>query len=243
VRYDSREDHSVVVPQPGRGRPTDAVVRLLYDSKARWTTYGFVQETIQAPATVKTTPASAPRQLAFDRPVQCHGRGFRRRPRAGGKLGPNIYIPTGPHLQQLHPREQRADRQRVACQAGQNDFRFPHPLFGQRQRLRRRAVYPRRRPHGPDAYRGVKLVVFDRVNLGANIDLGTLKDPFTAAELERKALGVSAGYGFDKLKLASAVEYRVDNIQQPDASFSKRTSWLWKNSFKLPDVRGLAAHR
>jgi hypothetical protein len=75
-------------------------------------------------------------------------------------------------------------------------------------------------------------VAFDRVNFGANLDFGTLKDPYTSAELERTALGVSVGYGFDKLKLASALEYRVDDIEQPDTSSSKRTSWLLKNSFK-----------
>jgi predicted porin len=43
---------------------------------------------------------------------------------------------------------------------------------------------------------------------------------------------VSAGYGSGKLALATAVEYRVDDIEQPDTSFSKRTSWLLKNSIK-----------
>ncbi len=87
-------------------------------------------------------------------------------------------------------------------------------------------------PTGLTHSAGVKLVPFDRVNFGANIDLGTLKDPRTAAELKRTALGVNAGYGFAKLALATAVEYRVDDIEQPDTSFSKRTSWLLKNSFK-----------
>lgn len=87
-------------------------------------------------------------------------------------------------------------------------------------------------PTGLTHSAGVKLVVFDRLNLGANVDLGTLEDPKTAAELKRTALGVSAGYGLAKLALAAAVEYRVDDIEQPDTSFSKRTSWLFKNSFK-----------
>jgi hypothetical protein len=79
---------------------------------------------------------------------------------------------------------------------------------------------------------GVELTPFDRINLGANLDLGTLKDPFTAAETERTAMSVSGGYGFDRLKVSSGLEYRVDDIEQPDASSSKRTSWLFKNSLK-----------
>jgi len=38
--------------------------------------------------------------------------------------------------------------------------------------------------------------------------------------------------GFARVKLASALEYRVDNIEQPDTTFSKRTSWLSKTSAK-----------
>jgi len=88
-------------------------------------------------------------------------------------------------------------------------------------------------PEGLMHSTGVKLAPFDRFNFGANLDIGTLKDPYTAAELERTALGVSAGYGFDKLKIASALEYRIDNIEDPyTASYSKRTSWLLKNSLK-----------
>jgi lipopolysaccharide assembly outer membrane protein LptD (OstA) len=77
---------------------------------------------------------------------------------------------------------------------------------------------------------GVELAPADRLNFGANLDFGILKDPQTAAELQRTAAGVSAGYGVDKLKIASALEYRVDDIEQPDTSFSKRTTWLFKNS-------------
>ena len=42
---------------------------------------------------------------------------------------------------------------------------------------------------------GVELAPTDRLNFSANADFGTLKDPDTAADLERKAVGFSAGYG------------------------------------------------
>jgi hypothetical protein len=77
---------------------------------------------------------------------------------------------------------------------------------------------------------GVELAPTDRLNLGANLDFGTLEDPQTGAELERTAAGVSVGYGFEKLKIASALEYRVDDYEQPDASTSRRTTWLLKNN-------------
>jgi hypothetical protein len=80
---------------------------------------------------------------------------------------------------------------------------------------------------------GVSLTPFKRLNLGANLDLGTLKDPLTYAETERTAVSVNGGYGFEKMQISSGLEYRVDEIESPvDASFSKRTSWLFKNSLK-----------
>jgi predicted porin len=87
-------------------------------------------------------------------------------------------------------------------------------------------------PTGLTHSTGVDLAPTDRLNFGANLDFGTLKDPQTSAEIERVALGVRAGYGFDKLKIASALEYRVDNAEQPDTSYNKRTTWLFKNSLK-----------
>jgi opacity protein-like surface antigen len=87
-------------------------------------------------------------------------------------------------------------------------------------------------PTGLTHSAGVDLAPFDHFNLGAHFDYGTLQDHQTAAELKRKALSVSAGYGFDKLKIASAVEFRRDNEEQLDTSFDKRTTWLLKNSLK-----------
>ena len=87
-------------------------------------------------------------------------------------------------------------------------------------------------PTGLTHATGINLAPTDRLNLGANLDFGTLTDRQTAQKLERFALGVSAGYGFDKLKIASAVEYLIENTEQLDASFTKRNTWLFKNSLK-----------
>jgi predicted porin len=89
---------------------------------------------------------------------------------------------------------------------------------------------------------GVDLAPFDNLNFGVHCDFGTLKNQQTAAEIERKALGVSAGYELDRLKIASALEYRNDDVEQPDADSNERTSWLSKSSLKYQlsqDVRFL----
>jgi predicted porin len=87
-------------------------------------------------------------------------------------------------------------------------------------------------PTGLTHTAGVKLSPIDRLNFGANVDIGTLKNPETAAEIERQALGLSVGYGWDKLSISSGMEYRVDNTEQPDESFTERTAWLFKNNLK-----------
>jgi hypothetical protein len=87
---------------------------------------------------------------------------------------------------------------------------------------------------------GVDLAPFDRFHFGARFDFGTLKDHQTAAEIKRQAFGLNAGYGFDKLSIGSALEYRMDDTEQQDATFAKRTTWLLKNSLKYqlsPDWR------
>ena len=235
VRYDSRKDNSPVVPATQEeGDRTDAVVRLLYDSKARWTTYGFVQETIRTTDNRQDNGrVGAGGSLRLTDRFNVTGEVSEGDLGTGGKLGTEYLYSDRTTIYSNYTLEnnERTDNGLLARQGKMaSGFRTRYSDSA--------SVYAEERytygdvPTGLTHTAGVKLVVFDRVNFGANIDLGTLKDPQTAAELERKALGVSVGYGFDNLKLATAVEYRDDNIQQPDTSYSKRTSWLSKTSVK-----------
>jgi hypothetical protein len=88
-------------------------------------------------------------------------------------------------------------------------------------------------PTGLTHSAGVDLAPFDHWNFGINVDFGTLRDPITAARLERNAAGVRVGYGNKGFILASAFEYRVDKTQDPTTlSESNRDSWLIKNDVK-----------
>jgi hypothetical protein len=234
VRHDSRKDDSALVPATQEeGDRTDAVVRMLYDSKARWTTYTFAQETIRSSGNRDDNGriGVGGSYRLTDR-LNVTGEVSGGDLGAGGKLGTEyLYSDRTTVYGNYNVENERTDNGLLSRQGKM--------VSGVRTRYSDSAsVYLEERythgdiPTGLMHSAGVKLVVFERVNLGANLDLGTLKDPVTAAEIERTALGLSAGYGLEKLKLASAVEYRVDDIQQPDAAFSKRTSWLWKNSFK-----------
>jgi len=234
VRFDSREDNSAVVPATQEeGDRTDAVVRLQYDSRNRWTAYGFVQETVQSSGDREDNGRiGAGGSLRLAERYNVTGEISGGDLGTGGKIGVEyLYSDRTTVYSNYTLENERTDNGLLA--------RRGNMASGFRTRYSDSAsVYHEERythgdvPTGLVHSTGVKLVAFDRVNLGASIDLGTLRDPDTAAELERTALGLSAGYGFDRLKLASALEYRVDDIEEPDTSFSKRTSWLLKNSLK-----------
>ena len=234
VRYDSREDNSAQPPATQEeGDRMDATVRLLYDSHSRWTTYGLVQETIQTNGNREDNGRiGVGGSLRLTDRFNVTGEFSEGDLGTGGKLGTEYLYSDRTTLYSNYTLENERTDNGLLARRGKmaSGFRTRYSDSA--------SVYFEERythgdvPTGLTHSTGVKLVAFDRVNLGANLDLGTLKDPYTSAELERTALGVSAGYGFDKLKIASALEYRVDNIEQPNTSFSKRTSWLFKNSLK-----------
>jgi flagellar motor protein MotB len=234
VRQDSREDDSAVVPAiQEEGDRTDTVARLLYDSHERWTTYGFVQETIQKSGNREDNGRiGAGGSFRFTDRFNVVGEVSDGDSGAGGKFGTEYLHSDRTTLYSNYSLENERTDNGLHARKG-------NMATGFRTRYADSAsVYLEERythgdvPMGLMHSAGVDLAPFDRLNFGANLDFGTLTDPQTAAELKRTAVGVSAGYGFDKLKIASALEYRVDDTEQPDTSFSKRTTWLLKNSFK-----------
>jgi hypothetical protein len=242
VRHDKREDNSPIVPlTQEEGERTDMVVQLLYDSRAHWTAYGFLQETL-------TTTGNREENLRYGT-----GGSYRMTDRfrmagevSGGDLGESGRLGT----EYLY-----SDRTNLYLNYAMENERSDNGLRARKGNMasgfRTRysdsaSVYLEERythgnvPTGLTHSTGVDLAPVDRLNLGANLDFGTLKDQQTGAELKRRALGVSIGYGFAAVKVASALEYRVDETEALDTSISKRTTWLLKNSLRYqlnPDWR------
>jgi flagellar motor protein MotB len=234
VRHDSREDNSSVVPETQEvGDLTDGVVKLLYDSREQWAAYGFAQETIYSSGNREDNGRiGAGGSMRFTDRFNVAGEV------SGGDLGPGGMLGT----EYLY-----SDRTTLYSNYTLENERTDNGLLARKGNMASgfktrysdsASIYLEERYIHGDLQTGlmhstgVKLVLFERVNFDANLDLGTLKNPYTAAETERTAVGVNAGYGFDRLKIASGLEYRVENIEQLDTSFSKRTSWLFKNSLK-----------
>jgi hypothetical protein len=91
-------------------------------------------------------------------------------------------------------------------------------------------------PTGLTHTAGVDIAPFDHWNFGANVDFGTLRDPRTAAHLDRRAAGVRAGYSDFRLTWTAAFEYRIDRTETINPDMTTVTmgmdSWLVKTGFK-----------
>ncbi len=242
VRHDSRKDNSSVVPlTQEEGDRTDMVIRLLYDSRARWSAYGFAQESLQKSGNREENAriGTGGSYRLSDR-FKMTGEVSEGDLGAAGRLGTEYLYSDRTTLYLNYALENERSDNGLRARKG-------NLASGFRTRYSDSAsIYLEERythgeiPTGLVHSTGVELAPFDRLNLSANLDFGTLKDPRTGAELERRAAGVSAGYGFDRLKISSALEYRWDETEQPDTGTNDRTTWLLKNGLRYqlsPDWR------
>ncbi len=234
VRRDSREDHSPVVPLTQKeGDRTDAVAKASYDSKARWSGYGFAQESLQTTGNREDNGRAGVggAYRVTDR-FKLNGEVSDGDLGAGGRLGTEYLYTDRTTLYLNYALENERSDNGLQARKG-------NMASGFRTRYSDSAsVYAEERytygdvPTGLVHSTGVQLAPADHLNFGANLEFGTLEDNRTGAEIKRTAAGVSAGYGFERLKITSAFEYRVDDSQQLDTSTIKRTTWLTKNSLK-----------
>jgi flagellar motor protein MotB len=242
VRNELRTDDSpVVLLTQEEGERTDAVMQVAYDSRAKWRSYGFVQNTLSTTGNRRENGrvglGGAYRfneRLLFDGEISHGDLG------PGGKLGTSYQHSERTNLYLNYALEnERTDNGRYG--------RGGNFVTGARTRLwDSTSVHLERRYQHTDWMTGlthatgITLAPTDRWNLGANVDIGTLVNRQTGAEIERKAGGARIGYGFDTVQLSSGLEYRFDETEQLDGSWSDRTTWLFRNTLKYqmtPDWR------
>lgn len=241
-RLDSREDHSPVVPlTQEEGDRTDVVGKVLYDSRARWNSYLFAQKSVETTGNREENDriGAGGGYRVTDR-FKLNGEVSEGDLGTAGRLGTEYLYSDRTTLYLSYALENERSDNGVQAKKGTTASGF-------RTRYSDSAsVYGEERythgdiPTGLMHSYGVDLAPTDRLNLGGKVDFGTLQDNVTGARIKRTAAGVNAGYGFGKVKLASALEFRMDDSEQPDTSSVERTTWLLKNSFKYqmtPDWR------
>jgi len=242
VRNDLREDRSPVVPLTQKqGERTDAVVQVTFDPGAVWRAYGFVQETVAVSGGREDNGRigaggsfSLTKRFKIDAEVSDGDLGF------GGRVGTNFLYSERTSLYLNYELEnERTDN---GLRARQGTL-----VSGVKRRLSdSSSVYFEERYQNGESLAGlthtagIHLVARERWNLGANGEFGILHNSMTGAETDRKAAGIRLGYGVEALQFSSAIEYRRDDSEQPDTTHTERTTWLFRNNFKIqltPDWR------
>ena len=145
VRMDERRDDSPVVPlTQEQGERTDAVVQVGYDSKRRWSAYGFVQDTV-----VDRRRSRGERSRRHGRLVPYRGAREDRRRGLERRLGRRRQDPHELSAQRSHDvvlelrARERAHRQRLprhARQRRQHRRRRQDAAVGQHERVSRGAL-------------------------------------------------------------------------------------------------------
>jgi hypothetical protein len=237
-REDERSDNSIVVPlTQDEGKRTDAVVQVGYDSKADWSVYSFVQDTLSSTGTrEKNARAGVGGTTQFSEKIRIDAEISSGDLGAGGRLGTNYNYSDNTSLYLNYTLEnERADNGMSTVRGSQSNL-----IAGVKSRLSDSAsVYLEERYQRSDTMSGlthstsVSLAPGERWSIGLNTDIGTLRDTFTGAETERLAAGVQVGFSSGDIQLVSGIEYRFDDVEQLDLSRNERKTWLFRNSLKV----------
>jgi flagellar motor protein MotB len=243
VRQDDRQDNSPLVPlTQQQGERTDVVAQLGYDSLARWRAYTFVQDTVAKSGDREDNGrAGVGGSYRVTNTLQVEAEASEGDLGPGGKLGTNYQVSNHTTLYLNYSLENELADTGVFQRQGTL-------VSGMKERLTDSStVYVEERYQDIDSSSGlthatgVTLTPDERWNFGANAEVGTLVDSQTDAETKRKAGGIRVGYNHDKIQASSGVEYRDDDMQQPDATtFTSLKTWLFRNNFKFqitPDWR------
>ncbi len=242
LRNDERTDNSANVPlTQEQGERTDAAFRATFDSGENWLAYGYIQDTLDV-----TGNREENNRVGVGGDYRLSDRFNLNGELSSGDLGPavklgsNYKMTDATDIYSSYALENERTDNGVKARRGNFATGF------KTQYSDSASIYMEERythgdvPTGLTHTMGFDLIVNDRLNIGGNIDIGTFNDIKTGMENDRTAAGFRIGYKFDALTYAGALEYRVDETEQPDTSFAERTTWLMKNSIKYnlnPDWR------
>ena len=242
ARNDYRRDRSPIVPlTQEQGERTDAVAQVMYDPHDAWRAYGFAQGTVASTGNREGNGRiGVGGSYRLTKRFRLDGEASNGDLGLGGRIGTTFLYSEGTSLYMNYALENERTDNGLQIRRG-------NLISGMKTRLSdSSSVYVEERYQdggsqtGLTHATGVNLVARERWNFGANGEFGVLRDAQTFAKTDRKAAGLRVGYGTDRIQLSSAIEFRNDNAQQLDTTFTKRTALLFRNSAKVqlsPDWR------
>ena len=245
-RLDTREDNSATVTATQtEGDRFDIAFEAAYDSKRDWAAYGFTQFTANTTGTREDNNRfgaggsyRATERLKLDGELSFGDTG------TGAKLGTDYLMSDRTNLYMNYALDNERTDNGVRSRKGNMNTGFRSRYSDSASVFAEERYAHGDVPTGLTHALGVDLAPNDRWNIGATLEAGTLEDQTSGAEIERNAIGIKLGYGFDNVKYAGAVEYRTDDSESVDAGNNiirtERKTWLIRNSVKYqasPDWR------
>ncbi|HEY2390255.1 MAG TPA: OmpA family protein [Candidatus Angelobacter sp.] len=237
ARDDMRKDNSPVVPlTQEQGERTDAVAQVKFSPSDTWSAYVFGQDTI---ATSDGRPDNSrvgvggsyrlTKRFKIDGEASDGDLGI------GGKIGTTFLYSDRTSLYLNYSLENERTDNEELIQSGS----WGNLVSGVKTRLSdSSSIYAEERyqtgagQSGLTHATGINLVTKERWNFGGSAEFGKLFDSETGAATNRKAAGIHIGYGLTKIQFSSAVEFRRDDLEQPDLSHTIETVLLLRNNFK-----------
>lgn len=238
VRQDSRIDHSPIVPPTQlEGDRTDAAVRAAYDSKKTWSAYGYVQDTVKKTGNREENGRvgtggeyRVTDRLKLNAEVSSGDLG------GAGSAGTEYLYSDRTSIYMNYVYDNEIPDNGVRSNQGnmvtgfKTRYSDSTSVYGEEKYTHGNV------PTGLTHSAGVDVASFDHWNFGVNADIGSLRDPITAARLDRKAAAVRTGYGDRKLTWTTAFEYRIDKTETINQDMTTATveivSWVVKTGFK-----------
>lgn len=240
VRGEKREDRSPDVPLTQKeGERYDLALRFAYDSREKWAAYTFAQFTMNTTGNRQDndrigvgTSYRATDRLKYEGELSTGDLG------EGAKLGTEYLMSDRTTLYLNYALENERTDNGLKARRGNMSTGF-RTRYSDTTTIYMEERYSHGDvPTGLTHSLGVDLAPDDHWNFGLNLDIGTLEDQETGAQTERTAVGARMGYGSDSMTYATALEYRVDNSENPDTTLTERSTWLIKNSLKYQITPG-----
>jgi hypothetical protein len=202
-----------------QGDRKDAVVQAEYDSKGRWSAYGFVQDTLSVTGDREENGrVGTGGSYRFSEKLRINAEVSDGDLGTGGSLGTR-YMPNERTTVYMNYALENETAEAV-LQPGSAGVGGGNLTTGVKTRLSdSTSVYLEERYRsasymsGLTHSTGVNLVPTQRLTFSASTDVGTLTDMRTGAETKRQAAAFSAGYGQGALQVSSGVEYRTDDVE------------------------------
>ena len=237
VRDDMRKDNSPVVPlTQEQGERTDAVGQVRYSPSDTWSAYFFGQDTV---ATSGGRPDNnrigVGGSYRLTKRFKIDGEASDGDLGPGGKIGTTFLYSERTSLYLNYSLENELTDNEDLVHSGS----WGNLVSGVKTRLSdSSSIYAEERyqtgsgQSGLTHATGVNLVTKESWNFGGSAEFGKLFDSETGAATNRKAAGVHVGYGLTKIQFSSAVEFRRDDVEQPDLTHTIETVVLLRNNFK-----------